>query len=311
MYLRRDDCTRTVRAPAKLNIYLDVLGRRADGFHELETLIVPVRWWDSLALASSPPASDGRPGRISLTVRSCLSARDPPPHELPPGGDRNLVIRALKLLRERSGCAAGARVELIKRIPMAAGLGGGSSDAAAALSLANRMWGLGWSRDRLLELATEVGSDVPFFLGGCAAICRGRGERVEPLTGIAPLHFVIVKPPAGLDTADVYEAHDRLVETTKPGRSRLDELVSALRSCRYGELGRLMINRLEAAAATLAPWIERVRRVFEQLGCLGHQLSGSGSSYFGVCRHARQARRLAAVLRARQLGLIYATRSCH
>jgi 4-diphosphocytidyl-2-C-methyl-D-erythritol kinase len=310
MYLRRDECTRTVRAPAKLNIYLDVLGRRADGFHELETLIVPVRWWDSLGLATTPPASGGGPGQISLTVRSCLSARDPPPYVLPPDGDGNLVIRALKLLRERSGCAAGARVELIKRIPMAAGLGGGSSDAAAALSLANRTWGLGWRRDRLLELGAEVGSDVPFFLGSGAAICRGRGERVEPLTGIAPLHFVIIKPPVGLDTANVYRAHDALAESTKPHRSRLDELVSALRSCRYGELGRLMMNRLEAAAATLVPWIERVRRVFEQLGCLGHQLSGSGSSYFGVCRHAQQARRLVAVLRARQLGLVCATCSC-
>ena len=312
MTIRRDESTRTVRAPAKLNIYLEVLGRRADGFHELETLIVPVRLWDSLTLAATPPSSAGQPGPIVLSVRSCLPARaSPRSQDLPPTGDNNLVVRALKLLRDRSDCAAGARVELVKRIPMAAGLGGGSSDAAMALRLANRAWRLGWTHDRLLELAAEVGSDVPFFLFGGAAVCRGRGERVEPLSGIARLHFVIVKPPLDLSTADVYRAHDALggqAEQRKGGQ--LDGLVLALRRGRYSKLGHFMMNRLEAAAATLSPWIKRVRPVFEQLGCLGHQLSGSGSSYFGVCRHAQQARRLVAVLRARQLGLVCATCSC-
>ena len=310
MYLRRDESTRTVRAPAKLNIYLDVLGRRADGFHELETLIVPVRWWDSVTLTPKPPAANGEAGELSLRVRSYLSARDTP-QTLPPADHDNLVMRALKLLRERSGCAAGARVELVKRIPMAAGLGGGSSDAAAVLSAANRAWGLGWDRDRLTEVGAEIGSDVPFFLGGGAAICRGRGEGVESLPGILPLDFVIVKPPAGLATAEVYRAYDAIGTREPPARgNRLNELALALRVRRYGELGRLMMNRLEVAAATLSPWVERVRSVFERLGCVGHQLSGSGSSYFGVCRHAQEARRLAAVLRTRQLGLVCATRSC-
>jgi 4-diphosphocytidyl-2-C-methyl-D-erythritol kinase len=310
MYPRRVESTRTVLSPAKLNIYLDVLERRADGFHELETLIVPIRWWDTLSFESTPPV-DGEPAQISLRVRSFLSARDPPSDELPPEGDENLVVRALQLLRERSGCAEGARIELVKRIPMAAGLGGGSSDAAAALRVANRMWHLGWSCERLARLGAEVGSDVPFFVRGGSAICRGRGEQVESLSEITPLHFVIVKPPAGLSTAEVYRAHDSLKTSTSPRQSRLAELLTALRTRRFADIGRLMINRLEAAAVTLSPWIDRSRAVFDEFGCPGHQLSGSGSAYFGICRHAQEARRLAAFLKVRQLGLVYATRSCH
>jgi 4-diphosphocytidyl-2-C-methyl-D-erythritol kinase len=311
MYFRRDDSTRVVRAPAKLNIYLDVLGRRADGFHELETLMVPVRWWDSIALTPTPAASDTTAGQLSLTVRSCFLARHSHSHELPPVGSENLVRRALEVLRERSGCVMGAHVELIKRIPLAAGLGGGSSDAAAVLRLANRLWGINWRRERLMEIGAEIGSDVPFFIGGGAAICRGRGERVQRLRGIAPLDFVVVKPPVKLGTAEVYRTLDSIKEPpTPPSEGRLVELVSVLQSGRYRNLGRFMLNRLEVAAAALSPWILQVRSVFERLGCIGHQLSGSGSSYFGVCSHAQQARRLSALLRTRQLGLVYATRSC-
>jgi 4-diphosphocytidyl-2-C-methyl-D-erythritol kinase len=179
------------------------------------------------------------------------------------------------------------------------------------MSLANRVWGLGLSREQLLNFGAEVGSDVPFFLSGGAAICRGRGERVSPVRGIRPLHFVIVKPTAGLSTADVYRAYDAL---TKPvlqnNANRLEQLIATLRSRRYGEIGQWMMNRLETAATKLLPWIREVRAVFEQLGCLGHQLSGSGSSYFGICRHDQQARRLAAALKVRRLGLVYATSSC-
>jgi 4-diphosphocytidyl-2-C-methyl-D-erythritol kinase len=309
MDLRRVESTRTVLAPAKLNIHLDVLGRRPDGFHELETLIVPIRWWDSLSMTPTPAAGK-EPGKISLRLRSFLAARDPPCNELPPEGEENLVMRALRLLRERSGCTAGAHVELVKRIPMAAGLGGGSSDAAAALRLANRIWNLGWSREQLIEFGAEIGSDVPCFVYNGTAICRGRGERVEQLPGVPSFHVVIVKPPKGLSTADVFQAHDALAEATRPHRGKLEQLLAALRARRHADFRQFMGNRLEAAAATLLPWIDEVRTIFDKLGCLGHQLSGSGSAYFGICRHAREARRWAAFLKARQLGLVYATRSC-
>jgi 4-diphosphocytidyl-2-C-methyl-D-erythritol kinase len=226
------------------------------------------------------------------------------------------VVRALELLRARSGCEHGARVELVKRIPSGAGLGGGSSDAAAALMVANRTWGIGWSAARLAELAAELGSDVPFFLSPKAAICRGRGERVERLAGTVPLEAVIVKPPVELATSDVYRALDALPSTGDrrmlADRSArcLEALCGVLRRGAWFELGQWMSNRLQAAAATLSPWISRVRAAFGALDFLGHQLSGSGSAYFGVCRHAQHARRLATILRRRQLGLVYVIRSC-
>ena len=208
MDLRRDDLKRTARAPAKLNLFLELLGRRDDGFHEVGNAYGA----DSARrLGKLSPCSvcRPRPARPDSARRSHLLADSIAFRECPdPAGPDNLVVRALNLLRQRSGCELGAQVELVKRIPAAAGLGGGSSDAAAALRLANRGWQIRWTNDRLAELAAEIGSDVPFFLSRGAAICRGRGERSERLPPIAPLHFVIVKPPVGLNTGDVYRAHD-------------------------------------------------------------------------------------------------------
>jgi 4-diphosphocytidyl-2-C-methyl-D-erythritol kinase len=320
MDLRRDHLKRTARAPAKLNLYLEILGRRRDGFHELETLMVPIALADSVTFTPLAPRVDGRSAEILLDIRCCLPVRPPPATDKIPTGRANLVVKALELLRERSGCRWGADVELVKRIPSAAGLGGASSDAAAALCLANRGWQLNWSGERLAALAAEVGSDVPFFVFRRPAVCSGRGERVEPINGMAAWHFVIVKPPAALHTADVYQAHDDLSDAAQEDdpRSRTENparatsvrpAAAALSSGRRPSGASWLHNRLQAAAAALSPWVARLREVFNALDCWGHQLSGSGSAYFGVCRDAKHARRLAAVLRMRQLGLVYATRS--
>ena len=220
------------------------------------------------------------------------------------------MYRALELLQQQSGSRFGADVELVKRIPTSAGLGGGSSDAAAALRLANRAWQLNWPKSRLAELAAELGSDVPFFLSSTAAICRGRGERIELLPGLRRLHFVVVKPPLALSTGDVYRAHDALSRKRITAPNSLSESAVTLAQRHWGDLRRWMHNTLQAAAASLTPWISRVSAIFDRLDFVAHQLSGSGSAYFGVCRHAQHARRLAAFLRTRQLGLVYATSSC-
>jgi 4-diphosphocytidyl-2-C-methyl-D-erythritol kinase len=313
MNLRREDLTRTVRAPAKLNLYLEVLGRRDDGFHELETLMVPVRIWDSLSITPTPPSpSDGAMATLEFAVRSAMPLGQSPLQAMPLPTDReNLVVRALELLRERCSCRAGGRVELVKRIPVSAGLGGGSSDAAAALRLANHVWQIGWSRTQLAELAAELGSDVPFFLYDRAAICRGRGERVEPLPAVPRLHFVIVKPPQGISTSDVYRTHATHSEASEPAnRSALPSLSSLINGKKWGNVQRWMTNRLQSAAALLSPWVNQAREVFSRLDCQGHQLSGSGSAYFGICRHAQHAHRLAAILRSQKLGFVYTTSSC-
>jgi 4-diphosphocytidyl-2-C-methyl-D-erythritol kinase len=190
-------------------------------------------------------------------------------------------------------------------------MGGGSSDASAALRLANCGWGINWSNDQLAELAAEIGSDVPFFLSHGAAVCRGRGERVEKLAARPRLHFVVVKPPVGLNTADVYRAYDRMVETSAESPPRkLGPLDLGSDAFGWRDAGRWMHNRLQAAAASLSPWVKRIQQIFAEFDFAAHQLTGSGSAYFGVCRHAQHARRLANILRARQLGLVYTTCSC-
>jgi 4-diphosphocytidyl-2-C-methyl-D-erythritol kinase len=298
MNVHRLAASAIVRAPAKLNLFFEVLAKRNDGFHEIETLMVPVSLYDTLVATSEPGDR-----KIHLDCRWAAQRRHDICDQLPAERE-NLATRAVELLRRRSGVETGAALELVKQIPSAAGLGGGSSDAAAALLAANAVWKLGWSREALASLAVELGSDVPFFLGIGAAVCRGRGERVEPVAGIGSLHFVVVRPPEGLSTANVY-AHCRVTQDPRP----LAPLVEALRGGDMRRIGRLIHNRLQQAAESLSPWIGRLQWEFARLDCLTSQMSGSGSSYFGICRHARHARRVARCLQARGVGQVFAVSS--
>ena len=175
MNLRQIGAPQVIQAPAKVNLFLEVFGRRDDGYHELETLLVPVRLYDSLCFAAMSAGQDGSAGPLELHVSTSGGQSILRPLEDVPTDRTNLVIRALELLREQSGCRFGAVVDLVKRIPISAGLGGGSSDAAAALRLANRGWNIGFNDLQLSELGAQLGSDVPFFLAISPAVCRGRG----------------------------------------------------------------------------------------------------------------------------------------
>jgi 4-diphosphocytidyl-2-C-methyl-D-erythritol kinase len=290
-----------VRAPAKLNLFFEIIARRRDGFHEIETLMVPIALFDTMYFHSNTS------GHIRLTCQwaSPRLSGQGRASEVPSGAD-NLAARAVRLLQQQSGTGEGATMRLVKRIPAAAGLGGGSSDAAAALAIANRVWGLNWSTERLSLLASELGSDLPFFFSGGAALCRGRGEQISPVEGLAPLHFVVACPPEGLSTVEVYKACQ---PATQPQTSEC--LIRSLRRGEAGQAGQLLHNQLEPAARKLSPWIDRTRDMFDQLDFLGHQMSGSGSSYFGVCRHARHAQRLASQLRARGSLRVWTAESCN
>ncbi len=269
-------------APAKLNLFFEVLAKRSDGYHEIETLMCPIGLFDTILF--SPSAS----GQVRLV---CENGGRAGADDLPADG-RNLVVRAIELLRERTGCGQGAEVRLIKRIPTQAGLGGGSSDAAAALAVASHAWGLGLAPAVLRQWAAELGSDVPFFLGRGAAVCRGRGEIIEAVPG-GGLSFVVVRPDEGLSTAEVYR-HCR--PSGQP--QSIGPALAALARGDAFALGRALFNRLEWAAASLSPWIERLRRALARLDLCGYQMSGSGTAFFGVCRHARHARTAAMRLTA-------------
>jgi 4-diphosphocytidyl-2-C-methyl-D-erythritol kinase len=287
-----------IQAPAKLNLFFEVLAKRSDGFHEIETLMCPIGLFDTLHFQETPD------GAVELRCRKVHASGSRGLDDVPVGPE-NLVLRAVELVRRRAGIRRGARLLLIKRIPSAAGLGGGSSDAAAALAAANEGWRLGLPRDELMRWAAELGSDVPFFLANSPAICRGRGEIVEPFTGLGGFCFVVVRPPEGLSTAEVY---GRCRPADRP-RS-VGPLLEALRRGDGGEAGRLLWNRLQPAAEELSPWIRRLRKEFAPLGCLGHGMSGSGTSYFGLCRHARHARRSERRLRSRGFDAVFTVRSC-
>lgn len=299
MHVHRSPLGWVVHAPAKLNLFFEVLAKRGDGYHEIETLVYPINLFDTLYF------SEDSTRQINLGCRRVSGVwgrRGEALGNVPPGPE-NLVVRAVELLRRRAGGSDGGTLRLVKRIPSAAGLGGGSSDAAAALTLANDAWGLGWSPAQLSRLGSELGSDVPSFFARGPAVCRGRGEQVEPVAGLGLLHFVVVRPPAGLSTADVYRA-------CRPGREArpLGPLLDALAQGNLAAAGRFLFNRLESAARKLSPWIDRLRAEFERTDCLGHQMSGSGTCYFGLCRHARHARRVAKRVQAKGLGIAFAAR---
>jgi 4-diphosphocytidyl-2-C-methyl-D-erythritol kinase len=274
-----------VLAPAKLNLFLEVLGRRGDGYHEIETVMVAVDLCDTLTLRDEP------------TGELRLRCSDP---ALPVGAD-NLVIKAADRLREASGCRRGAAIDLVKAIPAQAGLAGGSSDAAATLAALERLWELHLPPERLDALAADIGSDVPYFNHVPAAVCRGRGERVEAVALTRSYHFVLVCPHVGVSTADVYR---RLVPPERPESA--GRILAALESGGTDELGRCLFNRLQPVAEALRPELVRVREALATLGPLldGSAMSGSGSAYFGLCRDPAAARRAADLLQPLGLGWV-------
>lgn len=274
-----------VDTPAKLNLHLEVLGRRADGFHQLETVMVSIGLYDTLTLT---PADE----RIELDCHSGSVTR---PEPLPPADDHNLILRAADRLQERTGCRSGARISLTKRIPMEAGLGGGSSDAAAALVGLNRLWGLGLSGHDLHEEAARLGSDVNFFLDSPRlAICRGRGEEIVPRPLRGPLWFVVVKPPGGLSTAAVF----RELSLGSGDRRSCAAIVDAAADGNAAHCGRQVFNALESPARQLSVEVREVLRQLRSERLPGVALSGSGTACFGVCRNRSEARRAASRLRA-------------
>lgn len=282
-----------VHAPAKLNLFLEIVSRRSDGYHDLESLMLTVSLYDTLTVAS-----DSSPGVQFSWSAGCHSDLQ----QTVPSDSTNLVVRAASALTAASGTNAGAKIHLHKRIPTQSGLGGGSSDAAATLIALNHIWNLGWSRTQLCELAATLGSDIPFFVSGHrAAICRGRGELIEPVEIPAGLHCVITRPDGGLSTAEVYR---NCTPAKQPESAK--RLVSSLQSGKFRDAGKLLYNALEAPALRLNSSIEAVRSRYAHESLYGHAMTGSGSAYFGLCAGRRQALAVATRLNARRVGHSFA-----
>lgn len=282
-----------VRAPAKLNLFLEVLGKRADGFHELETLMVSLNLYDTLTFTAEES------GSIELHVSGPTAGVDQNDASAVPSDKNNLVMKAATLLRKRavsdSVKTQGVRIHLQKRIPVAAGLAGGSSDAAATLVGLNRFWGAGLSEAELMELAAQLGSDISFFIPSCqAAVCRGRGEIVEPVSVATPLHFVVARPKTGLSTAAVFSK----LELGEPVQD-ITHIKNAIQRGGVSQLVQHLHNRLQPIARKLNSDVVELQKQLANLPIAGHLMSGSGTSCFAVCHNSRQAQRLAKLLRSR------------
>ena len=251
----------TVRAPAKVNLQLSVGPPGADGYHDLATVFHAVALYDDV-IAS--PAAD-----ISVSLET--------PDPSVPVDDDNLAVRAAHALAEQTGIDDGVHLRLVKRIPVAAGMAGGSADAAAALVACDALWGTALSRDDLAELAAELGSDVPFALLGGTAIGTGRGTLLSPVLGRGEFHWVFAIAGEGLPTPAVYRECDRLRAGLEVPEPAIDErLMAALRSGDARALGAVLSNDLQDAAIALRPALAQTIDAATELGALGAIVSGSG-----------------------------------
>jgi 4-diphosphocytidyl-2-C-methyl-D-erythritol kinase len=286
----------TVRVPAKLNLQLAVGPPRADGYHDLVTVFHAVSLFDEVT--AEPAGRDG----VAVTGEGA---------DRVPAGRDNLALRAVAALREAVPGAGSVHITIAKRIPVAAGLAGGSADAAAALVACNELWRGGLAQPELIEVAARVGSDVAFALLGGTAVGRGRGERLTP--ALAPptqYHWVLAFADGQLSTPEVYATLDRLraaeVRGSGPARGGrrtgylkpdLDAaLMSALRSGDARRLGRALSNDLQPAALSLFPALRKTLAAGLELGALGAVVAGSGPTCVFLAPNADRALDLAASL---------------
>lgn len=240
-----------VPAPAKLNLFLHITGRRADGYHLLQSAFVLIDWLDTL--------------HFELRESGSLSREDLG-EPLPPD---DLILRAARALQAATGCRTGAHIAVDKRIPSQAGMGGGSSDAASCLLALNRLWKLGLPLAALETIGLGLGADVPFFLRGRNAWVEGIGEVIRPVD-LPPARFAVVKPPAGLETRRIFEA---------PGLKRDSDpaIISGFAANPYG-FGR---NDLQPVAQRLCPEVEQALQWLGSQGLQG-RMTGSGSAVFAL-----------------------------
>jgi len=270
---------KSVRVPAyaKVNLRLDVLGRRADGYHELRTIFQAISLHDTLVLEAKREAGID----LRITGNSQLAGEP---------GQGNLVYRALDRLAREIGFERGVRAVLTKRIPVGRGLGGGSSDAAAALVGLLRLTGKRVSATRLLEIASGLGADVPFFLHGGRALGIGRGDEIYPLPDSAPRRQVLVISPhdIAVPTKDAYQwLSDELTNGEDPTK-----LFRFCALC-WSPQGGALSNDFEAAVFPRFPRLDAIKRELLQQGAADASLAGSGSAVFGVYQHPAKARRAA------------------
>jgi 4-diphosphocytidyl-2-C-methyl-D-erythritol kinase len=267
------------KSPCKVNLLLNILGRRADGFHELETVLQPMKFCDELVLQ-----------RGAKGIQLACSNRTLPVDA------RNLVFRAAESFFAAAKIPAGVKIRLEKKIPLAAGLGGGSGNAATTLLALNELFGSPLPLGRLQELAASLGSDIPFFLQNKPALAIGRGEKIQPLEPFPALRgtaFLLIHPGFGISTPWAYQNLARFPAALngQPGRAR--QLISKLQTTDLRAAAGEFYNALEAPALEKFPVLALFQEFLREHGALAALMSGSGSTTFAICENVSAAESLA------------------
>lgn len=273
-----------LKAHAKINLTLGIKGLRPDGYHEVEMVMQSVELHDCLEFSTIPEG-------IEIITDS---------PDIPPGSD-NLVHRAAALLMEYTGHPGGVRIALKKNIPVAAGLAGGSTDAAAALKGLNEIWELKLTKAELFRLGEKLGADVPFCLLGGTALARGKGEALIPLPSPKALGVLLVKPPFGVSTAGAYRKYDELPPGPQPDT---DGMLGALRTGDWDSLCAGLCNVLERATAAMHPEVPEIKKLLLESGAGGALMSGSGPTVFGLFADFPGAREAASGLELPGCGIL-------
>jgi 4-diphosphocytidyl-2-C-methyl-D-erythritol kinase len=264
-----------IRAPAKINMRLRVIGKRADGYHLLDTILLPVSLYDEIDISKVRPID----GKTASQNRITVSCNDP----LVPAGRKNLAYQAALLILGDARASARVHIRIHKRIPLGAGLGGGSTDAAATLVGLNRLLRLGYTSKRLEQMSLALGADVPFFVKAVPARARGIGERLSPLRAVPRLWLIILYPNFPVSTAWVY-------------RNLPSKLTKAIANTSINlslgspaNLNKLLVNDLETVTMGRYPRIGLLKEELARQGAVGTLMSGSGSSVFGIFPSRRSA----------------------
>ncbi|MCR4807804.1 MAG: 4-(cytidine 5'-diphospho)-2-C-methyl-D-erythritol kinase [Lachnospiraceae bacterium] len=275
-----------LRAYAKINLSLDVTGRRDNGYHDVRMIMQSVGLYDEISLKKEDPGTEA----VSIRLESESL-------EVAPDKD-NLIYRAAALIMEECGIRAGVRIHYKKNIPVAAGMAGGSTDAAAVLKGMNDLFDLGLDDKRLRELGVRIGADVPYCIMGGTALSEGIGEILTPLPPMPDCSILIAKPPVGVSTAYVYNTFDSLEDKYHPD---VDAMIKAIENKDIRRIADLLGNSLEGVTVAKHPVIEKIKEIMLGNGALGALMSGSGPTVFGIFDEKDKAEEAAVKIRESQL----------
>jgi len=259
----------SLKAPAKVNLFLEILGKRDNGYHEIETIMQEIDLADSLQFEETQEG-------VTLECND---------KNIPANQD-NLVCKAANLILEECGIKKGVLINLEKNIPVGAGLGGGSSDAATTLKALNSLWKVGLNNEELMEFAAKLGSDIPFFINGKTALCRGRGELITPVEVRNRMDYIILFPRVHISTETIYK--NLKIDLTKK-RKDVSFFLDALKYSEAASISKLLFNRLEEIIFATYPDLLQVKSTLESFDFCGLSISGSGSAFFGLCNDRHQA----------------------